>query len=289
MGRDLTAEVLTEALNFYHMENTSIQIERAKEFSALHQQGDPVIIFNVWDAGTAKVAAEIGVKAVATGSYAVALANGFDDGEKIPLELVLANLKRIVGAVDLPVSLDFEGGYAREQDTLAENIKLVVEAGAVGINFEDRIVAGDGIYCVEEQVARIAAVRRAADELSIPLFINARTDIFLSRDTSKHTEEHLQGAFERAHAYAEAGASGFFAPALINADFIERLCTESTIPVNILVWPGVPTSKQLADLGVARISYGGGSYRISMDAFKETGKIALAKTSGLQDISGTNS
>lgn len=251
------------------------QIERAKEFAALHLKGDPLIIFNVWDAGTAKAAAEIGAKAIATGSYAVAMANGFEDGETMPFELVLANIRRIVSTVNLPVSLDFEGGYAREQDKLAENIKIVIEAGAIGINFEDRIVAGEGIYCVEEQAARIRAIRRAADEASVPLFINARTDIFLSRDTVTHAEEHLQESIERAHAYAEAGASGFFAPALVNHDFIGRLCDESPLPVNILVWSGAPTSKVLADLGVARISYGGSSYRTTMEAFKEAGKNAL--------------
>ena len=253
----------------------SDQIEKANGFGALHIKGDPLIIFNVWDAGTAKAAADVGAKAVATGSYAVAMANGFEDGETMPLELVLANLERIVGAVDLPVSLDFEGGYAREQDKLAENIKKVIEAGASGINFEDRIVAGEGIYCVEEQGARIRAIREAADETSVPLFINARTDIFLSRDTSTHTEEHLKESIERAGAYAEAGASGFFAPALVNPDFIGKLCAESPLPVNILVWPSAPRSKELADLGVARISYGGGSYRTTMEAFKRAGTVAL--------------
>jgi len=257
------------------MENISAQIEKANGFSDLHKKGEPVIIFNVWDAGTAKAAAEVGAKAIATGSYAVALANGFEDGETMPIELVLANLRRIVAAVDLPVSLDLEGGYAREQDRLAENIEKMIEAGAVGINFEDRIVGGEGIYCVEEQAARIRAIRSTADELSIPLFINARTDIFLSRDPATHSEDHLKEAIERAHAYAEAGASGFFAPALVNPAFIEKLCAESPIPVNILIWPGVPSSKELADLGVARISYGGGSYRVTMDAFKEAGRNAL--------------
>jgi len=251
------------------------QIEKANEFAALHIKGEPVIIFNVWDAGTAKAAADVGAKAIATGSHAVAMANGFEDGESMPLELVHANLGRIASSVDLPVSLDFEGGYAREQDKLAENIRKVIGAGAIGINFEDRIVAGEGIYCVEEQAARIRAIRNAADETSVPLFINARTDIFLSRDTSTHTEEHLKESIERAHAYAEAGASGFFAPALINPDFIGKLCDESPLPVNILIWPGAPNSKELAGLGVARISYGGGSYRTTMNAFKEAAKNAL--------------
>src|SRR5207249_105084 len=104
-------------------------------------------------------------------SYAVAQANGFDDGEKMPLDLVLANLARIVASVDLPVSLDFEGGYARDQEKLAQNITRVIDEGAIGINFEDRIVDGSGLYSVEEQTARIAAVRQAADESGVPLFI----------------------------------------------------------------------------------------------------------------------
>lgn len=248
----------------------------AADFAKLHVKGDPLIIFNVWDAGTAKAAAEIGAKAIATGSYAVALANGFDDGEQVPLDLVLQNLERIVRAVDLPVSLDFEGGYAREQVELAGNIKRVIEAGAIGINFEDRIVAGNGLYTIDEQAGRIRAIRAAADEFSIPLFLNARTDVFLSRDTATLNEGHLLETIERAHAYAEAGASGFFAPALIDPGFIARLCAESPLPVNILVWPGVPSSRELAELGVARISFGGGSYRTAMNAFKEAGRRALA-------------
>jgi 2-methylisocitrate lyase-like PEP mutase family enzyme len=251
------------------------QIEKVKVFASLHKKGDPVIIFNVWDAGTAKAAADAGAKAVATGSHAVAKANGFEDGEFMPIELVFANIKRIVHSVDVPVSLDFEGGYAREQDKLAENIKKVIATGAIGINFEDRVVSGDGIYCTEEQAARIRAIRKAADEASAPLFINARTDVFLSRDTSTHNEDHLKESIERAHAYAEAGANGFFAPALIDRDFIGKLCKESTLPVNILVWRGAPDSKELADLGVARISYGGGSYRMTMEAFKAAAQSAF--------------
>ena len=251
------------------------QIERACSFAELHIKGDPLIIFNVWDAGTAKAAAEVGAKAIATGSWAVAAAHGFDDGEKIPLDRALANLERIVASVNLPVSLDFEGGYARGCEHLRENITKVIRAGAIGINFEDSIVNGNGLYCIEEQTARISAIRGAADELSIPLFINARSDVFLPLDPETHTESHLEESIKRAAAYSRAGASGFFAPGLVNPDFIGRLCKESPIPVNILVVPGVPSSKQLADLGVARISYGGGSYRAVMDAFKDSARKAF--------------
>jgi 2-methylisocitrate lyase-like PEP mutase family enzyme len=251
------------------------QQEKARAFADLHIKGDPLIIFNVWDAGTAKAVAEIGAKAVATGSYAVALANGFADGENIPLEFVLGNLERIVASVDLPVSLDFEGGYAVESDGLRANIERVINAGAVGINFEDRVVNGEGLYSIEKQSDRIRAVRAKADELGIPFFINARSDVVLPLPAAEHTEAHLDQLVERSQAYAEAEASGFFAPGLINPDFIRRLCEASPLPVNILVVANVPSSKELADLGVGRISYGGGSYRTALGAFKEAGEKAF--------------
>lgn len=257
------------------------QAEAAKAFAALHVKGNPLVLFNVWDAGSAKAVEEIGARAVATGSWAVAAANGFEDGEKFPLELAIANLERIVKAVDLPVTLDFEGGYATEPAQLKENTIRVLDAGAIGINFEDRIVAGSGLYPVDEQCSRIRTIREAADEAGIPLYINARTDVVLPLEMSTHNEDHLNEIIERARAYAEAGASGLFAPGLVNPDFIGRLCEALPVPVNILIWPGVPSSAELADLGVSRISYGGASYRMAMDAFKAAGRNALSAISSV--------
>lgn len=252
------------------------QAEAARTFAELHVKGDPLVLFNVWDAGTAKAVEQIGARAVATGSWAVAAANGFEDGEKFPLDLAIANLERIVKAVDLPVTLDFEGGYAAEPAPLKENIKRVLNAGAIGINFEDRVVAGSGLYPVDEQASRIRSIRETANEAGVPLFINARTDVVLPLETSTHSENHLNEIIERARAYAEAGASGLFVPGLVNSEFIGRLCEVSSIPVNIMIWPGVPSSAELADLGVARISYGGASYRLTMEAFKAEGRKALS-------------
>ena len=251
------------------------QTEKARRFSELHKKGDPLIIFNIWDAGTAKALAEVGAKAVATGSWAVAAANGYADGENVPLDLVTDNLRRIVSAVELPVSLDFEGGYAVDPDQLAKNVGRVMDAGAVGINFEDRVVKGDGLYSIEDQCERIRAMRTSADEKGIPFFINARSDVVLPLPATEHTHRHLDNLIERAKAFAGAGASGFFAPGLVNPDFIGRLCEASSLPVNILVFPNVPSSSELASLGVARISYGGSSYRMTMQAFKDAGKQAL--------------
>lgn len=247
-----------------------IQTERAQLFKSLHRKGDPLILFNVWDAGSAKALQEIGAKAIATGSWSVAAAHGFSDGEKLPLDLAIANLERIVKNVDVPVTLDLEGGYGHLQESVTKAIK----AGAVGINFEDQIVEGEGLYSIEEQSARIRAVWEAAENVSVPLFINARTDIFLK--TQNHTQDHLDEAVRRAVSYAEFGASGFFAPGLADPKFIEKLCELCPLPVNIMMLPDAPSPKQLAGLGVARISYGPIPYRLAMEAMKEAGRKALS-------------
>ncbi len=167
---------------------TDSRIAGARGFAALHQKGNPLILFNAWDAGSAKAVAEAGAKAIATGSWSVAAAAGYEDGEKIPLEALVSIVERIVAAVDLPVTVDFESGYARGGRELEDNVRRIIDAGAVGINFEDQWVGEDAIYCVEEQEARIAAVRRAADAAEIPLFINPRTDLFLRSNVGQHAD-----------------------------------------------------------------------------------------------------
>jgi 2-methylisocitrate lyase-like PEP mutase family enzyme len=251
------------------------QKEKAETFKSLHVKGSPVILFNVWDAGSARTVEQAGAKAIATGSWSVAAAHGFDDGEKIPLALLLANIKRIVDSVNVPVTLDFETGYATDRSALKENIRAVIAAGAIGINFEDRIIGADHLQTVKDQSARIRAVREAADETSIPLFINARTDVFLKTYPAKHDESQLDEALQRATAYADAGASGLFAPGLRDPELIEKLCERSTLPVNILALPDTPPPKTLAQLGVARISHGAAPYRQIAAALTEAAKKAF--------------
>lgn len=244
------------------------QTEKADIFRSLHIKGEPVILFNIWDAGSAKAVADAGAKAIATGSHSVAAANGFDDGEKLPLDFAIANIERIVKAVDVPVTLDFEGGYATDVETLTANIKSVLDAGAVGINFEDQVVGGDGLYSIEEQSKRIAAIREVANESGIPLFINARTDVFLKTYPAEHTREQIEEVVERANAYAAAGASGLFAPGLRDPELISELCDRSPLPVNVMVLPDTPSNAKMAELGVARISYGPGPYRQMIASLK---------------------
>lgn len=244
------------------------QKEKAQAFASLHIAGDPVLLFNIWDAGSAKAVAAAGAKAIATGSHSVAVANGYDDGEQVPFDLAVANFERIVASVDLPATLDFEGGYAAEAAGLKLNIAKVIAAGAVGINFEDQIVGGDGLYSIEEQSARILAIRETTDETDIPLFINARCDLFLKNGPDTHAN-HVDAAIERAVAYAEAGASGFFAPGLKDPALIKQICELSPLPINIMVMADTPSNSEMAALGVARISYGPGPYRQMIEALRQ--------------------
>lgn len=245
------------------------QTEKAKAFGALHQKGNPIVLYNIWDAGTAKAVADAGAKALATGSWSVAAAHGFADGEKLPMSVLVETAKSIIDVIDLPLSVDFEGAYSAEPQVAAANVARLVEIGAVGINFEDRVVAGEGLYPVESQAARIRAIRAMADGKDIPFFINARTDLFLAEsDLAKHAGL-VDEAIERGRAYATAGGNGFFVPGLIDPALIEQICAASPLPVNIMMRAGAPDVKTLARLGVGRISYGPGPYRSMIEKLKQ--------------------
>ncbi|HEX9772169.1 MAG TPA: isocitrate lyase/phosphoenolpyruvate mutase family protein [Steroidobacteraceae bacterium] len=252
------------------------QKARAEAFKSLHKPGDPLVLFNAWDAGSAKAVAAAGAKAIATGSWSVAAAHGYPDGEGLPLELAIANLARIVAAVDLPVTIDLEAGYGAGPDAVGESVTRAIQAGAIGFNLEDQVIDGDGLYSIDDQAARIRAARAAADRLSIPAFINARTDVFLKADAPKHDAVLLDAALLRAAAYADAGASGLFVPGLVDAGLIGKLCTASPLPVNVMVLPALPPRVQLAKLGVARISHGPGPYRLAMQFLEKAAREALA-------------
>jgi 2-methylisocitrate lyase-like PEP mutase family enzyme len=237
------------------------QAQRAETFTRLHVKGDPVILFNIWDAGSAAAVRDAGAQAIATGSAPVAMAQGYADGQHIPMEAALDNAKRIVSAVDLPVTLDFEGAYAVDPTGIADNTARALDCGVVGFNFEDQIVGGDGLHTIPDQAVRIEAMRKACDAAGIPAYINARTDIFLKAPADTHDSTMLEDAIARAKAFQSAGASGFFAPGLKDEAMIRQLCEATELPVNIIALPGTPDSATLAKLGVARISYGPVPYR----------------------------
>ncbi|WP_026613422.1 isocitrate lyase/PEP mutase family protein [Ensifer aridi] len=237
------------------------QEERAIAFTALHRKGDPVVLYNIWDAGSARCVAEAGAKALATGSWSVAAAHGFADGQKIPLALLIEIVREIVAATELPLSVDFEGAYSEDPAQGAANAAELIDAGAIGINFEDQIVGKAGVHAIDKQTARIRAIREMAERQGIPLFINARTDLFLQESDAARHAGLMDEAISRAEAYAEAGASGFFAPGLADRELIARLCAASPLPVNVMMKPGAPDLETLAAAGVGRVSYGPFPYR----------------------------
>jgi 2-methylisocitrate lyase-like PEP mutase family enzyme len=252
------------------------QLERANTFKALHVPGRPLILFNIWDVGSAKAVAAGGARALATGSWSVAAANGFPDGEQIPLDLCIANLRRIVDAVNLPVSLDLESGYGADPAAVGETFARAVQAGAIGCNIEDSFPDSGSLRETADQVARLRAARVAADGLGVPAFLNARTDVFLRAGPDRHDESMAAAALERGRAYADAGADGLFVPGVASERLIGLLVEGSRLPVNLMAGAATPPTARLAELGVARISHGPGPYRQAMRALEEAARAVLA-------------
>lgn len=234
------------------------------EFSRLHKPGKPLVLYNIWDAGSARALAVAGAPAIATGSASVASAQGYDDGEALPFEDLLRTVTQIRRITDLPLSVDFEGGYAVEPAGLKENIIQLIEAGADGINFEDSIVKGTGLYALDRQIERLTALRQGSETIGKSLFINARTDYFLEeRDPARHGDL-IDAAIERGQAYAKAGASGFFVPGLADLELVKRVCQSVDLPVNVMAFSRDTDLVALAGAGVARISFGPFPWRWAM-------------------------
>jgi 2-methylisocitrate lyase-like PEP mutase family enzyme len=250
------------------------QSTKAKTFTELHVKGAPLLLYNAWNAGSAKAIVQAGAKAVATSSWAVAAALGYGDGEMVPKTVVEEVAAGVVEAVQVPVTVDFEGGYSEDDEELAKNVSRLLHVGIIGINFEDRIVKGTGLYGIDRQAKRIAAIRQAAEKKSTEFFINARTDLFLggNDDPAKFVDE----AIERARAYADAGASGFFIPGLQQEALIGRVCEQVALPVNVMQMEGVPSNGRLAELGVARVSYGNSPYVRAMEMLQKVAQEVLA-------------
>ncbi len=252
------------------------QVQKARSFRKLHVPGEPLILFNIWDPGSAKAVGETGAKALATSSWAVSEANGYSDGERTPLAFVMENLRRIVDATDLPVTVDLESGYGDTPKKVGETIGLALKAGAIGCNLEDSFPENGSLRKTAEQVDRIRQAREKADEANVPFFINARTDVFTQVSQKEHNGSLVERALERAQAYAKAGADGLFVPGLANLALIADLTKTSPLPVNIMVSQDAPLSA-LAKRRVARVSYGADPYVSTMEALQEAARKANPK------------
>jgi 2-methylisocitrate lyase-like PEP mutase family enzyme len=232
---------------------------KTEAFAALHIPGNPLILYNIWDAGSTVAVAKAGAKAIATGSYGVAGAHGIGDGEKLPLDVSIATLSEVLAVTDLPVTIDMEAGYGADAAGVGASGQRAADAGAIGINLEDKDPVTRALFSVADASARIKAAAATG------VFVNARADLFILTPPAEHDAAMVDALIERARAYADAGARGLFAQFLQDAALIERLCAGSPLPVNILMRTGCPDLKSLAGLGVARISHGHGPWAAAMD------------------------
>jgi 2-methylisocitrate lyase-like PEP mutase family enzyme len=238
---------------------------------SLHVPGTPLVLPNAWDATTARAVVAAGFDVVATTSGGVAASLGYEDHERAPGDEMLAAAGRIVAAVNVPVTIDAEAGYRMEPDDLVARLK---EMGAAGCNLEDTDHATGELRDPAEQAARLRAVRAAASEQAYGLVINARIDVFLSAflagNQGKTQAELVSEALQRAHAYVEAGADCVFPILLWEPDALESFISDAPGPVNIVQFPRAPSHAKLAELGVARISYG---HLLHQHAIEQFGRV----------------
>ena len=239
----------------------------ASDFLALHHAATPLILPNAWDVISARLVEDAGFPAIATTSAGVAWSLGYADGEDITRDEMLAAVARIAKAVRVPVSADLEAAYGPSPDDAAATARGAIKAGAVGFNFEDSTAdSNKPLLDIPLQVARIRAARAAADELGVHLVINARTDVYLAEIGAPHTR--FDETVRRLTAYRDAGGDCLFAPGVADPDIIARLVNALNAPLNVLATPASPPVAELAKLGVARISLGGGVYRAALGLTK---------------------
>ena len=234
---------------------------KASELLRLHRDSTLLTVVNVYDVISAKVVANTpGTRAVATASHGIAATLGYEDGENIPVDEMIDMVGRIVKVTDLPVTADLEGGYGDAPET----IRKAIGVGAVGANIEDQMKP------LAEAVAQVEAVLRAAEAEGVPDFaLNARTDAFV-KGRDRDPQEVLAEAITRAKAYVDAGAPLVFVPGPLKEDMVKALV--DALGENVLTVIGAPSSpplSRLAELGVARVSYGPMPQRIALTALQE--------------------
>jgi 2-methylisocitrate lyase-like PEP mutase family enzyme len=235
----------------------------AQTLRELHRPGDPVVLPNAWDPPSARRLAATGAAALATSSVAVAEALGYEDGELTPPAEMLAAVGRIAAAVDVPVTADLEAGYGLAPDEL---IAGLLDAGAVGLNQEDTDHATGKLSDPVAHAERLAAIKEAGRAAGVDVVLNARVDTFLLAAPDADPEALVDDAVARGRRYAEAGADCVYPIAARGRAAIRRLVSEIGAPVNIVGVPGGLSRSNLAELGVARISFGGGLAQRALEA-----------------------
>jgi 2-methylisocitrate lyase-like PEP mutase family enzyme len=247
----------------------STQQEKAERFLALHHGDGPLLLANAWDQGSAKLFESLGFQAVATTSSGFAATLGRLDGN-VTLDEVLAHCAAIVAATDLPVSADFENGFADDPSAVAANVASAAATGLAGCSVEDFTRrADDPIYAVDAAAERVTAAAEAAHAGPARLVLTARAENFL------HGRPDLGDTIARLQRYQEAGADVLFAPGVSSPDDIRQVIKSVDRPVNVITLPNAPTIAQLAELGVARVSIGGAFAWVALGAVVDAARELL--------------
>jgi 2-methylisocitrate lyase-like PEP mutase family enzyme len=244
------------------------QHAKAEALLNLQHNAAGLLLPNAWDSASARLFEEAGFAAIGTTSAGIAFALGYPDGERIQREDMLQVIRRIVAAVQAPVTADIEAGYGPGAEDVAKTIREVVEAGVAGVNLEDNTGDADNpLYELEAQRERLAAARQEAERAGLRLVINARIDTYLF-EVGKEAAR-MEETLRRARAYLEAGADSIFVPGVIEPELIDTLVREIPGPLNIMTMPGAPTVPELFRLGVARISLGPAAMLATMGLIHE--------------------
>lgn len=224
-----------------------------KIFKQLHHNKEPLLLPNAWDAKSAKTFQESGFKAVATSSAAVANALGYEDGEQLPFHELLFVVRRICQSTHLLVSVDIEGGYSRDPSKICEHVHQLSQIGVVGINLEDSIIL-DGqrrLLDIPSFSKTIEEIRSFCLKEKIDIFLNLRTDTYLL-----NVPNRLEKTLERIVIYENAGVDGIFVPCLTGLEEMKLICQKTTLPVNVMCMPDLPSFGELSKAGIKRISMG---------------------------------
>jgi 2-methylisocitrate lyase-like PEP mutase family enzyme len=249
---------------------------KADAFRTMHQAPPILLLPNAWDAVSARLFVKAGARAIATTSAGVAATLGYPDGEKVPRDEMLEVVARIARVVDVPVTADIEAGYADSPDDLADTIRAIIDAGAIGFNLED--ATGDSsrpLYEVEEQIERIRAARQAGERASVGVVINARTDVYLAK--VGEPAGRFAETVRRVNAYREAGADCLFVPGVTDLATLTELARKIPGPLNVLAGPGMPSTGELQRIGVARLSVGSAIMRATLATARDAANELIQK------------
>ena len=260
----------------------NIQPEKGNLLNTLHHNGKLLVLPNIWDPLGAILLESLGYAAVATASASIAFSNGYPDGEKIPFKELLHILRKIINSVTIPVTAEIESGYATNNAELKENIKMLLDIGIAGINFEDTNKDDKTIISIEAQCEKLSLIRNTASEMGVPLFINARTDVYLKANDLSD-EEKLSETIRKGKAYKNSGADCFYPISLKKKEQIEIIIKEVGLPVNVLLLPGILDFETLKIIGVARLSLGPGFLKTSINAMKNIAE-KLLHDEGMQEV-----